>query len=255
MVYITGDTHGSFHKLLKKLSRLDVKANDIVVILGDSGLNYYSSVDESMEATRKYKQDETGKIMKKELKRDCLKILGCVPYFLLIQGNHEAPAWLVEKYNARQWNGGTVYVENSFQKFLFAKNGESFEIEGKKYLVIGGAYSVDKFYRLSRKFRWFPEEQMTDDEKEALFQKIKTDSRYDIVLSHTVPMGYLPFEKFLTCVNQDTVDNSMEKFLSTVESKIEYKTWFAGHFHCNKKYESENGKVFYILFDDVMGVG
>lgn len=38
-------------------------------------------------------------------------------------------------------------------------------------------------------------------------------------------------------------------------SKNIYKTWFAGHFHCNKKYESENGKVFYILFDDVMGVG
>lgn len=68
-------------------------------------------------------------------------------------------------------------------------------------------------------------------------------------------MGYLPFEKFLTCVDQSTVDNSMEKFLSTVESKIEYNMWFAGHFHCNKKYESENGKVFYILFDDVMGVG
>ena len=47
----------------------------------------------------------------------------------------------------------------------------------------------------------------------------------------------------------------MEKFLSTIESKIEYNMWFAGHFHCNKKYESENGKVFYILFDDVMGVG
>lgn len=255
MVYITGDTHGDFHKLLRKLSKFNINEKDVVIILGDSGLNYYCSVNESSDVTRKYKQDETGKLMKQELKQDCLEILGCVPYFLLIQGNHEAPAWLVEKYNARQWNGGTVYVENSFQKFLFAKNGESFEIEGKKYLVIGGAYSVDKFYRLSRKFRWFPEEQMTDDEKEALFQKIKTDSRYDIVLSHTVPMGYLPFEKFLTCVNQDTVDNSMEKFLSTVESKIEYKTWFAGHFHCNKKYESENGKVFYILFDDVMGVG
>ena len=105
MVYLTGDTHGNFHKLLKKLSRLDIKKSDIVIILGDSGLNYYCSVNESTDATRKYKQDETGKIMKRELKQDCLELLGCVPYFLLIQGNHEAPAWLVEKYNARQWNG------------------------------------------------------------------------------------------------------------------------------------------------------
>ena len=95
---------------------------------------------------------------------------------------------------------------------------------------------------------------MSDDEKEALLQKIKTDSKYDIVLSHTVPMGYLPFEKFLACVDQSTVDNSMEKFLSTVESKIEYKTWFAGHFLCYKKYEPRSGKAFYILFDDVMAV-
>ena len=95
---------------------------------------------------------------------------------------------------------------------------------------------------------------MTNEEKETLLQKIKTDSKYDIVLSHTVPMEYLPFEKFLACVDQSTVDNSMEKFLSTVESKIEYNMWFAGHFHCNKKYESKNGKVFYILFDDVMAI-
>ena len=39
MVYITGDTHGSFNRLL--VSELELSSENVLVILGDVGVNYY----------------------------------------------------------------------------------------------------------------------------------------------------------------------------------------------------------------------
>lgn len=37
MIYITGDTHGDFHRF----NRLNLNNEDIMIILGDVGINYY----------------------------------------------------------------------------------------------------------------------------------------------------------------------------------------------------------------------
>ena len=37
MIYITGDTHGEF----SRLSHLRQTDNDMIIILGDTGINYY----------------------------------------------------------------------------------------------------------------------------------------------------------------------------------------------------------------------
>ena len=48
-----------------------------------------------------------------------------------------------------------IYVRAEYPNILFAKDGEIFNIEDTKHLVSGGAYSVDKFYRLSRGYGWW----------------------------------------------------------------------------------------------------
>lgn len=53
------------------------------------------------------------------------------------------------EYKLQEWNGGKVWVEEAYPNILFAKDGEIYDIAGMKTIVIGGAYSVDKFYRLS----------------------------------------------------------------------------------------------------------
>ena len=53
---------------------------------------------------------------------------------------------------------------------LFAKDGEIYNIEGTKHLVIGGAYSVDKFYRLAHNYGWWPDEQPTKEIREIIKQ-------------------------------------------------------------------------------------
>lgn len=53
------------------------------------------------------------------------------------------------EYKLQEWNGGKVWVEEAYPNILFAKDGEIYDIAGMKTIVIGGAYSVDKFYRLN----------------------------------------------------------------------------------------------------------
>ena len=43
---------------------------------------------------------------------------------------------------------------------------QTVSVDEKKNIVIGGAYSVDKYYRLSAEMPWFEGEQLSDIEKE-----------------------------------------------------------------------------------------
>ena len=56
----------------------------------------------------------------------------------------------------------------------------------------------------------------------------------DIVLSHTTPLKYEPVEAFLPMVDQNTVDKSTEIWLDTIEDRLKYRHWYAGHYHTEK---------------------
>ena len=52
MIYVTGDTHREF----SRLSRLDLTKDDMIIVLGDVGINYYldSSDDRVKKKLSKY---------------------------------------------------------------------------------------------------------------------------------------------------------------------------------------------------------
>jgi len=53
----------------------------------------------------------------------------------------------IQTYITKAWNGGTVWFEDKFRNILFAKDSDIYLLESIIYLVVGGAYSVDKFFR------------------------------------------------------------------------------------------------------------
>ena len=57
----------------------------------------------------------------------------------------------------------------------------------------------------------------------------------DTVISHTCPYRYEPQEAFLPMIEQSTVDDSTERWLDEIESKLNYKNWFCGHWHIDKR--------------------
>ena len=208
MIYITGDTHRDFSRLYT----LYGTSNDMLIVLGDASINYFL--------------DESDNDLKDYLNSFNIK-------FFCIRGNHEERPENISTYKEVEMFGGEVYIEEEFPNLIFAKDGEIYNIDGNKVLVIGGAYSVDKGYRIRNKIPWFSGEQLMDDEMFTILNKVE-GQHFDIVLSHTCPHKYEPTEVFLPGLDQSTVDRSMERFLDTVEESITYDKWYCGHYHTEK---------------------
>ena len=215
MVYITGDIHGNPEFLIYRAQQLGLTKNDTIVLLGDVGANYYLGKRDTRmkEAMTKYIEAT----------------------ILCIQGNHEERPWNVEGYYTETWNGGIVYKQAPYPNLLFAKDGEVFDLEGTKCLILGGAYSVDKFYRLASGYAWFPEEQPSDEIKADVARQLENiNYKIDVVFSHTCPFKYEPIEMFISGIDQSTVDDSTERWLDEIEDKLNYKAWYCGHWHVDK---------------------
>ncbi len=213
MVYFTGDIHGIPWGLKKFCAKVKPTAEDIIVILGDVGVNFHED-----------ERDDAVKHILSKLK----------PTIFCIHGNHEIRPWNIPGYKQKEWNGGKVWYQEEYPSLLFAVDGEIFNINGVRYLVIGGAYSVDKFYRLQRGGGWWPDEQPSQ-EIQAYVEKQIAEKEFDVVLSHTCPFRYEPTEMFLPMVDQSSVDDSTERWLDEIEKKIQYKAWYCGHWHTEKR--------------------
>ena len=214
MIYITGDTHGDFDRVKEFCQKMDTSKEDILIVLGDVGLNYYGG-----------RRDRIRKMLVEAL-----------PITMLcIHGNHEQRPDTLSGYTTTLWHGGTVWVEEGFPSILFAKDGEVYQLAGKDALVIGGAYSVDKEYRLARGFGWWESEQPSAETKayvESVLEKRKW--AVDVVLTHTVPIRYEPTEVFLPFIDQSKVDKSTENWLGEIEARLKYDRWYCGHYHTSK---------------------
>lgn len=213
MIYYTGDIHGSKAEITSFCKRMELTEEDIIIILGDVGANYYGT------------------------DRDCgLKgaFRKLKPTIFCIHGNHEMRPSTIPTYKTKKWHGGVVWYEERYPNLLFAKDGEIYDFEGLKHLVIGGAYSVDKYYRLLRGYNWWPDEQPSEEIK-AYVEKQIAEKEIDIVLSHTCPFKYEPTEMFIQGIDQSSVDDSTEHWLDRIEEAIKYKAWFCGHWHVNKR--------------------
>lgn len=217
MVFYTGDPHGDVAEIVKFCRRMRLQSSDTLVILGDVGANYYLN--------------ERDKCVKEQLN-------SCGPTILCIHGNHECRPARISSYVLHDWNGGQVYVQPEYPHVLFAMDGEVYTLESRDHLVIGGAYSVDKYYRLMRGFRWWPDEQPDKATKVKVEQRLADRNwQVPIVLSHTCPFKYEPTEAFLPGIDQSSVDDSTERWLDTIDNRLTYDAWYCGHWHINKRIE------------------
>lgn len=92
MVHITGDIHGEVRRITEMIEKYEITPSDIIVILGDVGMNYYGN--KKGDRHRKKKLNNHG-----------------IP-ILCIHGNHEMRPESLITYREDQWHGGTVYAAN-----------------------------------------------------------------------------------------------------------------------------------------------
>ena len=214
MIYIRGDTHGQFDDVADFCRLNHTTKKDIMIILGDVGLNYYG---------------DSKDLFKKEFCQHLPITLFC------IHGNHENRPQHLDSYYYSEFRGGPVLVEKDYPDLIFAVDGGVYDFNGHRCLAIGGAYSVDKFYRLQRGWHWWPDEQPDARTKEYVENVLAMHGhQMDVILSHTCPLHYIPVETFLPQIDQSTVDNSTELWLGEIERSTDYNKWYCGHYHINK---------------------
>ena len=158
--FLTGDIHGKLDKLIDFKERFQDIFNMeevTVIILGDCAFNFYFN---NTDKNRKQKANDLGFTI------------------FCIKGNHELHADKIDSYKLKEWNGASVYYEEEYPNLLFAKDGEIYNIDNKKVLVIGGAYSVDKDYRLMMGWTWFDSEQPDDEVRELALKNLDDNEWY-----------------------------------------------------------------------------
>lgn len=225
-IYITGDVHGDFSDLQPWCRSMKPRESDTIVLLGDTALNYFGG---ERDVARKKCADELG------------------PKLFCIHGNHEMRPTEENGYELTEWHGGKVWLEPKFPNLIFAKDGELYDFGGKKAIVLGGAYSVDKDWRIAYGYRWFPDEQPSEEIKKFAEKRLTAeDWKVDLVFSHTCPYKYRPTEAMLHGLDQSKVDTSTEEWLDKIEDRLDYRKWYCGHWHINKQIDKMQ-----FLFHDV----
>ena len=235
-IFFLGDLHGDWRPVRELNRRLEDKLDlhDTIVLLGDAGLNFYLN-----ERDNQFKN--------KLSKFNCR--------YFVIRGNHEERPSICAAQNPDKWEHiwysinnieGWMWVEKNYPHIFYAEDNPSeYDFIDYKTLVIPGAYSVDKEYRLMRGWTWFPQEQLTLEERIGGLHLVDASQNYDLVLSHTCPIDWEPVDLFLPMINQLNVDKTMEEYLAEIEYKINYKAWLWGHYHAYREYGRALGPVGY----------
>lgn len=230
-IYITGDTHGEID--INKLNRINfpdgqnLTKDDYVIICGDFGLVW----GKTQEKTSKYWQ----------------KWLNNKPWTtLFVCGNHE-DFDLLNSYPVTSWHGGKVHqISDSIYHLM---RGEIYDIDGLSFLAFGGGFSHDRYWRTEH-ISWWQDELPTRDEVDNLLINLENhQNKVDVVITHDVPAiirDFLSYDKSdMSPYDAKYVD--INNVLDHIYKTVNFKTWFAGHYHINTDIDN-----FHLLYDNII---
>jgi len=225
MIYLAGDLHGEIdyqtisNRTFKKQGEEPPNLNDIIINIGDFGAIWDQEDNVS----------KTEQFLKKWYKSKPWKLVTC-------GGNHEnwnrifkLPLVWVD------WLDGYAY--KYLDNIYYAKRGTVYTIENKTFLFAGGAASHDAKYRKEGISIWADLETMSQKERdEGMCSLEKYKYRVDYVISHTAPRDILNLWGFYS---KDIYDPT-PAYLDSISRRLEFKRWFFGHLHIDKKYGKYN---------------
>ena len=210
MLYITGDTHGDFERILKWVETAKPnKDKDFLFILGDFGYIW------------DYKRTS--------FEKDNLDFISCLPFTtLFIDGNHENH----ERLNSmRVVNFSEGKVHKVYESIYHLMRGQVYEIAGKRIFTFGGAKSIDKHLR-TEGVSWWKEEEFNYREANTAYDNLnKINWEVDYVLTHSAPLS---IRDKLFEGNNLYKPSSTERILEAILRNIKFKRWYFGHYHIDK---------------------
>ncbi len=219
MILLLGDIHGEFKTLWSQICRKDI-TDCIIIQVGDFGIGFNN-------------QESNNNILMGL--NDLLKSRNIIMY--VIRGNHDDPSYFKGNHQ--------------FSNLVLLEDYSTLELEGYKFLFIGGAISIDRKqqilknieyakYGSSKKSYWYDECVYLNDEK------IDQIENVDILITHTAPEWCVPNNilngvGFLVehyAANDPTLIDELaaeRKLMSDIFNRLQKKSsitkHFYGHFH------------------------
>jgi len=167
---------------------------------------------------------------------------------LCVIGNHEPILGMKDLNETDIGIGETVYKINDEPFTAYLKRGKVYTIDGIKFLVLGGALSIDKHLRTPDK-TWWKNEYWDEQEKKNIFILLEKDNTFDYVISHTGPEkinNYL-FKNFPSYGGKSADEVAIMN--DEINEKIHFKEWWCGHWHDdNFYYDMKNQHGYQYLY-------
>lgn len=192
-IVAVGDIHGRFGDLNKIINH---KQPDVVIQLGDNA--YY------FEPTKIYGFDK-------------IKPGNCKVY--LVPGNHENWDQIESKVGRR--GRDPIEIEKNV---FYCPIGSSEEFNGKRFMFIGGADSIDKAYRIQG-VSWWPQEYLNTHDMDYC---LAIQHKIDVICSHTCPFDFQIFNRLQ--IYDKAHDPSMYA-LNQIFYELKPERWYFGHWH------------------------
>ena len=206
--FVTGDVHGTLD--IKKLYRTGrtimntLTPNDYLIICGDFGGVWDGS-----------KEDE-----------ELLDWYARQPYTILfVDGNHENHT-LLSQYPVEYWCGGKIHRIRP--NLIHLMRGQYYTIDGKTFLTMGGAVSIDRTLRIENVDWWAAE--LPNAEEIATLRQTMKDHNYtvDYIITHCAPTTVLP------ALSPYFEQDEMTQLLDEIYYSMDFKYWYFGHYHLHK---------------------
>ncbi len=227
MIYVTGDTHGltDFHKLhVFAGEHPELTKNDYIIVAGDCGVLW--SNDTLVERLRYYTD---------------------LPFTILfVDGNHENFD-MINSYPVEIWNGGKVHKIKP--DIIHLMRGQIFELEGKKLFAFGGATSIDKYMRREGLSWWKQELPSYEELDEGIATLKHHGGKVDYIITHSCSERALAYPAMRE-VSKSKMACPEVGMLSYIEENLEFKHWFFGHYHIDKKL----GSRYTVLYQNIVSL-
>lgn len=216
-IFVTGDVHGDpmQHLHSGKIPDGVLSDEDFLFILGDFGVIWEDIAS-----------DEENEIIWRLNKKPWTTIV--------IGGNHEN--WNVLRdfpYKDTPWGR----LQRISRRVFFVPNGTIVTIDDRKIFCMGGAMSTDKHMRVEN-VSWWAGEIATNEEMQRGVDLLDSVGwKVDYVFTHTMPSECV--EEFTRSkgYHEDRINDPMARYFSfLIGQGIQFKKWYCGHFHDNRKF-------------------
>ena len=208
-VYVTGDTHGplDLDKIYNWEMTVSPNYDDVLIILGDWGAIWYNNSRD----------------------KKLIDYWDTKPYLVcFIDGNHDHHS-AIATYDIIDFFGGRAHQITP--NILHLMRGEVYNIQGKSIFTMGGATSIDKFWRTEGKDWWEEELPSMNEYENAHYNLEKYGYKIDYILSHCTDTHTM------AAINRHFESDHLNRFLFTLKSvfKLKYKHHYFGHYHIDSK--------------------